>query len=52
MRITIAIGGLKITGWQVADMLMEEHAVIPELASFKVHCAPCLQSALTVCHQH
>ncbi len=36
MRITVAISGLGLTGWQLAAMLREEHAVIPELASLKV----------------
>ena len=35
-RITVAISGLGLTGWQLATMLREEHAVIPELASLKV----------------
>lgn len=36
LRITVAIDGLRLTGWELSAMLQEEHAVIPELASFKV----------------
>ena len=36
LRVTVALSGLGLTGWQLAKMLREEHAVIPELASLKV----------------
>ena len=28
--------GLLLTGWEVSEILQQEHAVIPELASLKV----------------
>ena len=40
LRITVALSGLGLTGWQLASMLRVEHAVIPELASLKV-CYAC-----------
>ena len=30
------IDGLWLTGWEVSEILQQEHAVIPELASLKV----------------
>ena len=36
LRITVVIDGLLLTGWEVSEILQQEHAVIPELASLKV----------------
>ena len=36
LRITVVMDGLLLTGWEVSEILQQEHAVIPELASLKV----------------